>query len=124
MVHTKLYRVTEGDHKGSFGIPLAKDSAGNVVIELKGSGIVTAIPPQHVEEVRPYTVLLEGQGFQSHFEADPNANLKVGDVLLFTEPYPMLATVKKLDTKSDSTKGRTLAKAFRLTNLEPVKVPA
>jgi hypothetical protein len=96
-VMPKLYQVTY-DGKPAL---LVKNSAGDLVLELKGSGDVAAFKPSEAEEVRPYTVSVKfvDSGTIYHFEA-VKGSVEVGDRLLLDSDA--VARVIALDTKSPS----------------------
>lgn len=108
---TKLYKTTI-DGKDAFGTLLARDSNGNLVLEIKGTGQPVAVKPEDAEEVRPYTVAVRffgGNGTlattEYHFETDKGA-VKKGDLVVLSGPAsasgePVLALVSRVDTKSD-----------------------
>lgn len=53
----KLYQTLETTPR--FGTLLAKNSVGQLVLEMKGSNQVEAFERDKVEEVKPYTILVE-----------------------------------------------------------------
>lgn len=105
---SKLYQtIAEPIQFGAF---LAFNSAGQVVLEMKGTGGgVSAFNPDAVEEVRPYTVAAVSGGSPRHYITKKGA-VEKGDVVL--TPTGTLLHIIRLDTKSakvDGTlKGRKL----------------
>lgn len=91
-----------------YGTLLARDSAGNMVLELKGSvPKVQAYTPDQLEEVRPYTILVQAVGdarSEFHMEAD-KGSVEEGD-LVFLPKHNTLIKIVKLDTKSKSARCR------------------
>ncbi|WP_157385590.1 hypothetical protein [Mesorhizobium sp. STM 4661] len=98
---SKLYQtITEPNRFGSF---LAHNSAGQIVLEMKGtSGGVEAFNPDAVEEVRPYTVAAVSGGSPRHF-ITKKGSVDKGDVVL--TPTGMLLHIIRLDTKSAKVEG-------------------
>lgn len=100
---SNLYQTKDG----KFGTYLATNSAGLIVLEMKGSGAAEAYDKKDLEIVRPYTVALKSaQGIQ-HYRAK-KGSLAVGDIIIngFT-----IYVVTELDTKSETSarvKGRLL----------------
>lgn len=92
-----------------FGTKLAVNSAGKIVLEIKGTGEVKAYDKKDLTEVTPYTVavkFLNGNNIEYHFVTSPD-KVKVGDVLLLKdsrkntqEYYSNLCYVSRIDTKS------------------------
>lgn len=104
----KLYRVI--DKPDTFGTLLARDSQGNLVLELKGSSGVITKRPDEVEEVRPYTVLVHvlNNSSSSHLEVE-KGSVELHD-LLFMPEAATFGVVVKLDTKHSSAQTRSFKK--------------
>jgi len=84
---------------GKFGTELAKNSQGQMVLEIKGTGEVKAYDPKTLKEVVPYTVAIKTENqSQFHIEARED-QFKKGDYVLvnFT-----VGIVTDLDTKCRS----------------------
>ncbi|RWB08825.1 MAG: hypothetical protein EOQ39_18555 [Mesorhizobium sp.] len=98
---TKLYQtITDPNRFGSF---LAYNSAGQIVLEMKGTaGGVEAFNQDAVEEVRPYTVGAASGGSLRHF-ITKKGSVDRGDVVI--TPTGMLLHICKLDTKSAKVEG-------------------
>jgi len=109
----KLYQTKEETPR--FGTHLAVNSAGKIVLEMKGSGEVLAFDKKEVEEVRPFTVDVKFAGFAgnattySYFAV--KGSVSVGDILMI-EGGSDFAKVVRVDSKSDKAtkhlKGRRL----------------
>ena len=85
-----------------YGSKLAKDSAGNWVMEVKGQGQVVSVPAGSVEEVMPYTIGVNfesnGQTYSYTYEKDL---AKVGDLFVIDAPSGRaIVQVVGVDTKS------------------------
>jgi hypothetical protein len=106
----KLYQTKEETPR--FGTHLAVNSAGKIVLEMKGSGEVLAFDKKAVEEVRPYTVDVKfnNSGTTYSYFAVKGC-VSVGDILLI-DGGTDYARVMKVDSKSDKAtkhlKGRRL----------------
>lgn len=119
----KLYEVIE-DGKTLFGIMLAQNSKGRLVLEMKGSGEVRDFDPKEVSEVVPHTVEITihvpTKGATSaHFKCTPDS-LKVGDFVVFANGG--IGRVTKTDTKSPT--GQSLKNARRLVTEAIGELPA
>ena len=80
----KLYQTLEETPR--FGTFLAKNSAGQFVLEMKGSTNVEAFDQDKLEEVKPYTISLKlANEKEVSIEASKD-KVKEGDVLLVTPP--------------------------------------
>ena len=92
----ELYQTKTGE--ALFGTLLALNSAGRLVLEIKGTGQVKDFAPDEVEVVRPYTVRVRNitTGQQQHRIAAKGA-VVVGDVLL---TGGALYEVEAIDTKN------------------------
>lgn len=110
---TTLYQTTEETPR--FGTKLATNSAGKVVLEMKGTGDVEAFDAETIEEVLPYTVAVkpvdEGRNAKvAHYVTVKDAVVK-GDLLITSEGF--FVEVTELNTKrrnhGGDLKGRKLA---------------
>lgn len=108
----RLYQTKEGER---FGTLLATNSAGKLVLEMKGTGNVETFDPSDVEVVRPYTVELVRIGGRAVNLRVPKDLLKVGDLVLETSGGYGLAVVRRLDTKQE---GCAAAKGLRRIDTE------
>jgi hypothetical protein len=99
---TKLYQTKEATPR--FGLLLATNSAGKLVLEMKGAGEVLAFDKNTVEEVKPYTVAVKfvgsGGSSTSYDFISREGDVDVGD-LLFINGYPDMARVTDVNTKSN-----------------------
>lgn len=95
---SKLYEFKDGT--GRFGTLLTKNSKGQMVLELKGTGEVIAVDDNQVEIVTPYTVKIKDVGSgtnPTHVSVEKDI-LKQGDILLDLITGNMIS-VLELDTK-------------------------
>lgn len=99
------------DGKEVFGHKLAKNSAGQWVMEIKGSGTVVAVDARNIEEVLPYTIdvqFKEGGTKYSYF--NEARDLKADDFFINATTYEpgsgnyQIGRVIAVDTKSKSAK--------------------
>ena len=98
---TKLYQTKEETPR--FGTLLATNSAGLLVLEMKGSGEVLAFETSAIEEVKPYTVciqFLDGSGRDYQY-LSRKGDVEVGDLILLSSGSPTIARVRKINTASD-----------------------
>lgn len=83
-----------------YGTFLAKNSQGNYVLEMKGSGEVKSFSPDEIEEVRPYTVKLSSsRGMSLYHVAVKKGSLEVGDLVVYND---QVCVVDELDTKVEA----------------------
>jgi uncharacterized protein YodC (DUF2158 family) len=95
---TKLYQTKEETPR--FGTLLATNSAGHLVLEMKGSGAVETFPKSAVEVVHPYTVDIRFPGSsQTYSYLARKGEVEVGDVILVDAER--IAKVVKINTKSN-----------------------
>jgi hypothetical protein len=99
-----LYEITRMGDLKSYGYKLAVNSAGQWVMEIKGSGDVVAVDKATVSEVIPYTVGIkfaqQGQTYNYFNEAK---DLVEGDALVmdgYGSGDYQVALVVAVDTKS------------------------
>tara|TARA_R110002072_G_scaffold63430_3_gene157837 strand:+ start:4863 stop:5390 length:528 start_codon:yes stop_codon:yes gene_type:complete len=91
----KLFKTADDQ----YGTMLTKDSQGNYVLELKGSNDVKAFDPKTLEEVLPYTVLIQwASGAQKHYEVS-KGSLSKGDIVISDQGL-ILGRVEDIDTKN------------------------
>lgn len=100
----KLYqfKVNSAD---SYGHYLAIDSNGNWVMEVKGSGVVVAVPKDQVQEVLPYTVGVKFGGSDKvyHYLAQVDKvdlGFYIMTSVVDSHNSYVIVEVVKLDTKS------------------------
>lgn len=92
----ELYQTKTGD--ALFGTLLARNSAGRLVLEIKGTGQVKDFAPDEVEVVRPYTVRVRNvMTCQQQHRTAAKGAVVVGDVLL---TGGALFEVEAIDTKN------------------------
>jgi hypothetical protein len=100
MANNKLYQVKDQE---LYGVQIATNSEGKIVLEMKGSNEVKAYPKDQLEEVMPYTVGVKfsagGQNY--HFETD-KGSVSVGDLIVRMDgSYEgSFGEVVSVDTKS------------------------
>lgn len=91
----KLY-VTLAPLPIQYGSPLAKNSQGLIVFEVKATQELLTIRPDQFEEVRPHTVTTVGD---KAFETPPGL-LSVGDVIMI--PGHGMHTIATVDSKAQN----------------------
>lgn len=97
----KLYEFPYRDSR-VYGHKLAVDSQGNWVMEIKGTGEVTAVTKTDITEVMPYTIGVQFETGKTtyHYLAE-NGKHKVGDVYVVDAPSGRaIVNVVSLDTKN------------------------
>lgn len=98
----KLYETKEETPR--FGTYLAINSAGRLVLEMKGTGNVETFDKKDVEEVKPYTVRVrygtQNNGSKGYEFFAKKGEVSVGDLLYLTD-YKEFAVVDAVDTKSN-----------------------
>lgn len=84
-----------------YGYPLATNSQGKVVFEVKNTGSILTVERHEIEKVMPYTIGVRFvQGSQTIYHYfNSKRNLQVGD-FVFVENTSGLARVVQVDTKS------------------------
>lgn len=96
----KLYEITK-DEEVVYGYKLAVNSAGQWVMETKGTGNIVAVDKSQVEEVMPHTVAIrfnnDTLGSDYHFFSD-KGSVEVGKFYL-NENFDIFKVVS-VDTKS------------------------
>jgi len=101
---TKLYEIKQEGKETLYGTKLAKNSAGQWVMEVKGTGQVITADPNQVEEVLPYTigVNFESKGQTYHYTSEAGV-AEVGDLFVVDAPSGRaIVQVSGVDTKSKS----------------------
>ncbi|MES0134467.1 hypothetical protein NKJ88_05790 [Mesorhizobium sp. M0016] len=117
---SKLYQTIADPNR--FGSFLAYNSAGQIVLEMKGAGAnVQAFNQDEVEEVRPYTVAAVSGGSPRHY-ITKKGSVDKGDVVL--TPTGTLLYIIRLDTKSPKVEGtlkgrKLLSESVALPASEP-----
>jgi hypothetical protein len=95
----KLYQTTEQTPR--FGVLLATNSMGKLVLEMKGTGIVETFEKAEVEEVKPYTVCIKFQDSGTEYQyLSRKGDVEKGDMIL-VDGNGHTAKVIAVDTKSD-----------------------
>lgn len=92
------------DEPPRFGTLLATNSAGRLVVEMKGTGEVLTFDKTEIEVVHPYTVSVRFADKTHHYLAE-KGEVAVGDLLLLNLNNA-LAHVVALNTKSSLAKER------------------
>lgn len=99
----KLYETKEETPR--FGTYLATNSAGKIVLEMKGTGIVETFEKAEIEEVKPYTVRVRYNACGGSRDNGYEFFAKKGEVekgdLLFLADYQEFGIVVAVDTKSN-----------------------
>ncbi len=100
---TELYQTKTAPER--FGTFLAKNSRGEIVLEIKGTGEVVAFKPDEIEVVTPYTVNLQplDKALSSVHVLATIGEVELQDVLLELDTG-IVFRVTALDTKAKSPK--------------------
>lgn len=96
-----LFAIIDGDHKGKFVTKIGMNSAGDHVVEVRGTGEVFAVSGSALEKVMPYTINVRYIGPNTKlysFFANKD-DVAVGDVII-GDNYSSPMIVKAIDTKS------------------------
>jgi len=110
--HQKVVKIKEEENKMDkslhqlkgrdvYGYPLATNSQGKVVFEVKNTGSILTVERHEIEKVMPYTIgvrFVQGSQTTCHY-FNSKRNLQVGD-FVFVENTSGLARVVQVDTKS------------------------
>lgn len=94
----KLFETDDG----RFGTLLATNSAGKMVLEIKGSGEVIAVDPGEATLVKPHTIMVKRIGVKPqtmHWQAKKDV-VEVGDMLVNKEGTRYV--VLEIDTEADT----------------------
>lgn len=99
----KLYQTKDGE----FGVALAINSVGHLVLEMKKTGEVKSFDPTLLELVMPFTVVVRyDNGAETHY-ISKEGDLEVGDIVLVDGGKGFkIGTVTKTNTKSDLARAR------------------
>ena len=93
------------DNNAIYGTKLAMNSAGEYVLEIKGTGQIVTMDPQLLTEVIPYTFMAKNGNTEKHF-IGTEGKVSVGDTLIQTSS----ATLKIWVVKETDTKNKTAVK--------------
>jgi hypothetical protein len=95
----QLYTWNDPHNNTVYGAKLAMNSAGEYVLEIKGTGQITTMDPKLLTEVIPYTFMAKSGSTEKHF-IGTEGKLSVGDTLIQTSSATLkIWEVKELDTK-------------------------
>lgn len=110
---TQLYSFVKADGTTGYVTYLATNSAGDWVVEEKGSGELYTLPKTNFTEVVPYTFSINVNGRTEHFVGEEGKVTK-DEVLLYTAPSPpVMVVVNGVDTKCKNAK--TQFQGYRIT---------
>jgi hypothetical protein len=118
MANNKLYQVKDQE---LYGVHIATNSEGKIVLEMKGTNEVKAYSKDQLEEVMPYTVGVKfsvgGQNY--HFETD-KGSVSVGDLIVRMDgSYEgSFGEVVSVDTKSKQATKRLDAVVIQGTRIK------
>jgi hypothetical protein len=119
---TNLFKYKDGADE-LFVTKLATDSAGRVVVEVKGTGRVMAVNANELEEVLPYTVGIRflsdaGKATSTTYHYFAKAGeLAVGDLLLTADgKYARVVSVDTKSRRADVTFGGWKLNATKLSD--------
>ena len=95
----QLYTWTDQSN-AVYGTKLAMNSAGEYVLEIKGTGQIVTMDPQLLTEVIPYTFMAKSGSTEKHF-IGTEGNVSVNDTLIQTSSATLkIWVVKEIDTKN------------------------
>jgi len=100
----QLFTWTENEQE-VYGTKLAVNSAGQYVLEVKGTNAIITKNVDELVEVLPYTFMAKSGSTESHFTGTAGS-LNKGDLLIQTSitTSSKIWTVKELDTKNKTAK--------------------
>ena len=101
----QLYIWNDPQNNAVYGTKLAMNSAGEYVLEIKGTGQIVTMDPQLLTEVIPYTFMAKNGSTEKHF-IGTEGKVSVGDTLIQTSS----ATLKIWVVKETDTKNKTAVK--------------
>jgi len=101
----QLYTWNDPQNNAVYGTKLAMNSAGEYVLEIKGTGQIVTMNPQLLTEVIPYTFMAKSGSTEKHF-IGTEGKVSVGDTLIQTSS----ATLKIWAVKETNTKNKTAVK--------------
>lgn len=95
-----LYSFTKTDGSTGYATYLATNSAGEWVVEERGTGTIHTLPKDNFEEVVEYTIKVRSflSGDEYHFKGIKEGSVEVNDIIVTT--YNLLYRVIKLNSKS------------------------
>jgi hypothetical protein len=103
---TDQSKIATSTHNNTiYGTKLAINSAGEYVLEIKGTGQIVTMDPQLLTEVIPYTFMAKSGSTEKHF-IGTEGKVSVGDTLIQTST----ATLKIWVVKQTDTKNKTAVK--------------
>jgi hypothetical protein len=118
MANNKLYQVKDQE---LYGVQIATNSEGKIVLEMKGTNEVKAYSKDQLEEVMPYTVGVKfsANGQNYHFETD-KGSVSVGDLIVRMDgAYEgSFGEVVSVDTKSKQATKRLDAVVIQGTRIK------
>jgi hypothetical protein len=96
----QLYTWNDSYNDVVYGTKLAMNSAGEYVLEVKGTGQIVTKDPQLLTEVIPYTFMAKSGSTEKHF-IGTEGRVSVGDTLIQTSSATLkIWSVKEIDTKN------------------------
>jgi len=99
----QLFTWTENEQE-VYGTKLAVNSAGQYVLEVKGTNAIVTKNVDELVEVLPYTFMAKSGSTESHFTGTAGS-LNKGDLLIQTSTITAkIWTVKELNTKNKTAK--------------------
>ena len=92
--------ATSTQNNPVYGTKLAMNSAGEYVLEVKGTGEIVTMDPQLLTEVIPYTFMAKSGSTEKHF-IGTEGKVSVNDTLIQTSTATLkIWVVKETDTKN------------------------
>ena len=96
----QLYTWNDPQNNVVYGTKLAMNSAGEYVLEVKGTGQILTMDPQFLTEVIPYTFMAKSGSTEKHF-IGTEGKVSVDDTLVQTSSATLkIWVVKQIDTKN------------------------
>jgi hypothetical protein len=96
----QLFTWNDSQNNAVYGTKLAMNSAGEYVLEVKGTGQIVTMDPRLLTEVIPYTFMAKSGSTEKHF-IGTEGKVSVGDTLIQTSTATLkIWSVKEIDTKN------------------------
>lgn len=101
----KLYQTLDGKE---FGTYLARNSSGQIVLEMKASGVVKAFNEDEIEVVMPFTYAIRFEkGGKFYHYLGKKGMVETGDILVGWSQFHdklQMVEVMDVDTRSEAAK--------------------
>ena len=102
-----LYSFKKENGELGYGTYLATNSAGQLIVEEKGTGVVKTFEKGELEEVLPYTFAVKINGKEIHYIGE-SGSVSKGDIVLIIEGTSshVIGVVSAVDTKNKAARSK------------------